>query len=242
MKAQQQTTEKHCVKEPNYAKSDELTAFEATKTSNVISMPGNHFVQSLNRSMPTKPKSADKRSRKYLTDNEVARLREAARKVGRLGERDSLIILLMYRHGLRVSELCSLRWDAIQLDESQIFINRMKNGSPSVHRLEGDEVRALRKLKRTQSASSFVFVSERKGPLSSRAVQTLIERAGKLAGIEFPVNAHALRHACGYGLANIGTDTRSIQAFLGHKNIQHTVTYTQLSTTRFNSFGAILKG
>lgn len=245
MTAQQNNIEKHCIKEPNCAKLDENAVSKGNKSGNVIQLTNNYFAQCSQpqkKLTPRKPKSEERRSRKYLTTDEVTRLRKAAKEVGRLGERDSLIILLMYRHGLRVSEVCSLRWEAVQLNDSVIHINRRKNGSASVQVLEGDEIRALRKLKREQLSSSFVFTSERKGPLSTRSVQTLIERAGRLAGIEFPVNAHSLRHACGYALANKGTDTRSIQAYLGHKNIQHTVTYTNLSSARFKSFGAILGG
>lgn len=240
-----ETTEKLCIKGTNYANFDELPDSEGNKIDNVIQMPGHHFAQCLiqpPKTTPRKPKSEDKRSRKYLTKDEVTRLRTAAKKIGRLGDRDSLIILMMYRHGLRVSELCGLKWQQVQLDQGVIHINRVKHGSASVQPLEADEIRALRKLKREQQTSPFVFISERKGPLSSRAVQAMIERAGQVAGIEFPVNAHALRHACGYALANAGTDTRSIQAYLGHRNIQHTTLYTQLSSTRFNSFGQILGG
>ena len=198
---------RHCTKQPIYEELDEQPTLEANKNDNVISMPGNRFMQSSTKPpkvMPRKPKSEDKRSRKYLTTDEAKRLRAAAKKVGRLGERDSLIVLLMYKHGLRVSELCDLKWEQLQLDNGVIHVNRLKNGSPSVQPLTGEETRALRKWKREQQANPYVFTSERKGPLASRTVQTMIERAGKLAGIEFPVNAHALRHSTGYALANAG--------------------------------------
>lgn len=236
---------RHCTKQPNYAEFDEQPTLEANKTDNVISLSNNRFMQSSTKppkAMPRKPKSEDKRSRKYLTTDEVTRLRAAAKKVGRCGDRDALIVLMMYRHGLRVGELCSLKWDQVQLDKGVIHINRAKNGSASVQPLGGDETRALRKLRREQPTNAYIFTSERKGPMSSRTVQAMIERAGVVAGIEFPVNAHSLRHSCGYALANAGTDTRSIQAYLGHKNIQHTVVYTQLSSNRFNSFNQILGG
>ncbi len=236
------TTSKHCAKQPNYEMIGSKPVSEASRNGNVVSLPGNRIAQSP-KVTPRKPKSQDRRSRKYLTPDEVTRLKTAAKGLGRLGERDSLIILMMYRHALRVSELCDMRWEQLHLDRGEIYVNRVKNGSASVQKLEGDEIRALRKLKREQQPTSpFVFVSERKGPLSSRAIQMMIERAGIAAGIEFPVNAHALRHAAGFALANAGADTRSIQGYLGHKNIQHTVLYTQLASDRFKSFGSILGG
>jgi site-specific recombinase XerD len=81
-----------------------------------------------------------------------------------------------------------------------------------------------------------VFTTERGGPFSTSAFAKLIEAAGVKAGLPFPVHAHMLRHACGYALANAGHDTRSLQAYLGHKNIQHTVRYTEMSPTRFKDF------
>jgi type 1 fimbriae regulatory protein FimB/type 1 fimbriae regulatory protein FimE len=81
-----------------------------------------------------------------------------------------------------------------------------------------------------------VFVTERKGPLTASGVRKLVARAGRNAGIAFPVHPHMLRHACGFKLANDGHDTRAIQHYLGHRNIQHTVRYTELAADRFNGF------
>ncbi len=106
----------------------------------------------------------------------------------------------------------------------------------SVHPLRGPELRALRKIARDYPETQYVFVTERKGPLTPDTVRKLIARAGKAAGIPFPVHPHMLRHACGYKLANEGHDTRAIQHYLGHKNIQHTVRYTELSPARFKEF------
>jgi type 1 fimbriae regulatory protein FimB/type 1 fimbriae regulatory protein FimE len=107
---------------------------------------------------------------------------------------------------------------------------------PSVHPLRGPELRALRQLKRDPVKPSYVFVSERRSPLTDSAVRKMIARAGRQAGFEFPVHPHMLRHPTGYKLANEGHDTRAIQHDLGHKNIQHTVRYTQLSSQRFDDF------
>jgi type 1 fimbriae regulatory protein FimE len=186
---------------------------------------------------PRKPKNADRRSREYLTPAEVQRLIKAAKESGRWGQRDAALILIAYRHALRVGELVDLKWDQINLDEGKIHINRSKRGDSSAHYLEGDEIRALRILRREHPDSPFVFCSERKGPMCTRAAFYLIARAGEKAGIEFPVHPHVLRHAKGYQLASKGIDTRAIQAYLGHRNIQHTTLYTQLDATRFKGFG-----
>lgn len=159
----------------------------------------------------------------------------AARKTGRHGHRDSTLILVGFRHGLRVSELVSLRWDQVDLGQGTLHVNRAKNGSPSTHPLRGTEIRALRRLKRDY-AGVYVFTTERKGPLTTSTVRKLIARTGEKAGFDFPIHPHMLRHSTGYYLANKGMDTRAIQAYLGHKQIQHTVRYTELSANRFKDF------
>ena len=188
-------------------------------------------------SPPVKPKNSDVRTREYLTSAEMKKLKEAARNNGRNGFRDWLLISLMYAHGLRVTEACDLRWDQVDFDHAKLHVNRLKNGDPSVHFLEGEEIRSLRKLKRETPDSDFVFNSERQGPLTARTAHHIVSRAGLLAGIKFPVHPHMLRHARGYRLAADGKDTRAIQGYLGHKNIQHTVLYTKLDPRRYKGFG-----
>ncbi len=190
---------------------------------------------------PSKIPNKDKRSREYLTQDEVRKMLVSAKSIGRHGARDALLILLCFRHALRVGELTDLKWDQFDLDNGLFHVNRLKNGSPSVHFLEGDEIRALRKLQRNYAGSVFVFASERRGPLSVNAVHKIVARAGLLAGIELSVHPHMLRHAKGFQLANNGIDTRAIQAYFGHKNIQHTVAYTQLDPSRFKGFGKDVK-
>ena len=185
---------------------------------------------------PTKPKNAARRSREYLTEPEVETLGKAAGKLGRHGHRDSTLILLGFRHGLRVGELIELRWDQVDLDGAALHVRRLKGGTPATHPLTGRELRALRKLRRDFPDGPYLFVSERGGPVTDSAVRKLIARAGEAAGLELPVHPHMLRHACGYYLANKGTDTRAIQAYLGHRSIQHTVRYTELAPGRFEGF------
>ena len=118
-----------------------------------------------------------------------------------------------------------------------LHVRRVKAGTPSSHPLLGDELRALRRLQRGQEPkSTFVFTSERGAPFTTAGFARMVERAGTEAKLGFKAHPHMLRHACGYALANKGHDTRALQAYLGHKNIQHTVRYTELSPTRFKDF------
>ncbi len=185
---------------------------------------------------PLRRPNKDLRSREYLTAEEVDQVIASARSVGRHGHRDSTLILVAFRHGLRVSELVALRWDMVDLKQGLMHVSRLKNGVNSTHPLRGPELRALRKLKRDYKDTPYVFVTERKGPLTASAVRKIITRAGDLAELGMPIHPHMLRHSTGYKLANDGHDTRAIQLYLGHKNIQHTVRYTELAQGRFKDF------
>jgi integrase len=190
----------------------------------------------VSRRPPRRRPNAEVRAREYLAEAEVNRLIAAAGE-NRHGHRDATMILLAYRHGLRAAELVALRWDAIDFAHGRLHVNRAKSGSPSVHPLSGRELRALRRLKREQEPESpFVFMSERGAPFTTAGFRKLIARLGVAAKFGFPVHPHMLRHACGCHLANKGVDTRSLQAYLGHRNIQHTVRYTELAPTRFRGF------
>jgi type 1 fimbriae regulatory protein FimB/type 1 fimbriae regulatory protein FimE len=188
------------------------------------------------RKVPVRRPNSAYRNREYLSEREVGKVIAAAGAQGRHGIRDSALILMAYRHGLRVSELVSLRWDQIDLAQGLVHVARLKNGMPSVHPLRGPELRALRRLQRDEASAAYVFVSERRAPLTPDAVRKIVARAGREAGIEFPIHPHMLRHATGYKLANDGHDTRAIQQYLGHRNIQHTTRYTDLAPTRFKDF------
>lgn len=159
-----------------------------------------------------------------------------AMKENRNGHRDATMILIAYRHGLKVSELCSLQWNQIDFESAAIHIRRVKRGTPATHPLTGIELRALRKLKRGGSSNPFVFVSERGAPFSTPGFARMMERAAERAKLEIKAHPHMLRHSCGFKLANDGVDTRSLQGYLGHRNIQHTVRYTELSPNRFKDF------
>jgi integrase len=190
----------------------------------------------LNGTVPPRRKpNATLRTREYLTEAEVERLIKAA-KANRYGQRDATMIIVAYRHGLRAAELVDLRWDQVDLGRNAaLHVRRVKRGTPATHPLQGDEMRALRELKRG-TQSPFVFVSERGAPFTTAGFAKMVARLGQEAKFKFRVHPHMLRHACGYALANAGHDTRALQAYLGHKNIQHTVRYTELSPGRFKDF------
>ena len=198
--------------------------------------PNGRFRPSPTNKPPRRRPNAETRSREHLTEAEVDKLIAAAGKVGRYGHRDATMILITFRHGLRVSELVALRWEQVDLKQGLLHVRRRKNGLPSTHPLRGVELRALRKLEPQNTAGAYVFVSERKAPLTDSAFRKIVARAGEAANIGLPVHPHMLRHSAGFKLANDGQDTRAIQQYLGHKNIQHTVAYTQLSPERFNNF------
>ena len=190
----------------------------------------------VNRTVPLRRPNAELRTREYLTDAEVGRLTKAAAG-NRWGQRDATMIAVAYRHGLRASELVDLRWDQIDFDTATLAVRRVKRGTPATHPIRGDELRALRKLAREQEPkSAFVFTSERGAPFTTAGFARMVERAGVEAKLGFKAHPHMLRHACGFALANKGHDTRALQAYLGHRNIQHTVRYTELSPDRFKNF------
>ena len=144
------------------------------------------------------------------------------------------MLLIAFRHGLRTSEVCGLQSSDVEFESATLHLRRAKGGATTTHPLLGDELIALRALKR-EAKSPFIFVSERGAPFSVAGLAKLIERAGVEAKLPFPVHAHMLRHACGSALANKGIDTRTLQAYLGHRSIQSTVRYTELAPGRFKN-------
>jgi type 1 fimbriae regulatory protein FimB len=185
---------------------------------------------------PPKVPNADRRCREHLTPAEIDRLIAAARRLGRHGDRDAAMILLAYRHGLRVSELVGLRREQVDLHQGLLHVRRRKSGLASTHPLRAPELRALRKVLRDYPETAYMLVSERRAPMTAATFRKLLARAGDVAGLGMPIHPHMLRHSTGFKLANDGQDTRAIQHYLGHKNIQYTALYTQLAQDRFNDF------
>jgi integrase len=191
----------------------------------------------INCTVTLRKPNAELRTREHLITNEVEKLIEVAGS-NRQGFRDALMILLAFRHGLRAAEVCDLRWEQIDFATATLHVRRIKHGTPATHPLTGRELRALRRHHRETPGApgAFVFVSERGAPLSAPGFSRMVERAGRGAKLGIKVHAHMLRHACGYALANAGNDTRALQAYLGHANIQNTTRYTVLAQDRFKGF------
>ena len=166
--------------------------------------------------------------RKYLTATEIEQLLVAAMR-GRYPDRDRLIILLSYRHGLRVSELIALQWSSVDFEKGRIYIHRMKRGRHGTHTLSQDEKSSLEALKKSHDGSGFIFTSERGGQMHRQNVNRIISEIAKNTDIAINCTPHVLRHSCGYALADKRVDTRRIQQYLGHKSILSTVVYTDLA-------------
>jgi type 1 fimbriae regulatory protein FimB len=180
--------------------------------------------------------AVDTRKKNFLTEAEIESFLKAARK-GRYGIRNFAMLLLAYRHGLRVSELVNMRIADVDLDTSRLFVRRCKGSLSTSQPLDGDEIRALRAWLRQRinspgCNSPLFFLSER-GPMTRQSFNYICAEVGKRAGLNIKVYPHMLRHSCGYALANKGHDTRLIQDFLGHRNIRHTQLYTRTAAVRF---------
>ena len=174
--------------------------------------------------------------RNYLVTAEVDRL-IAATKGSRNAARDRCLLVLMFRHGLRVSEACGLKLSQVDVDNRVVHVLRLKQGLSTTQPLRPEEIRViqawLRERKAMKSPTDAFFVSERRQPLSRKTAWLTVRKYGELAGLPLSVYPHMLRHACGYALADQGADTRLIQDYLGHRNIQHTVRYTAANPRRF---------
>jgi site-specific recombinase XerD len=188
------------------------------------------------KATPTSILSNPSNKRRYLTPDEIDRLIDAAKENKPHGHRNSTMILLCFRHGLRCSEAIALQWHQIDLKAGTIDIHRLKSGINSKHPLTGVELRALKRLRREQPHSRFVFLSQRGAPMTRQNVNVLLAALGTQARIEVPVTPHMLRHSCATKLANEGQDTSSLQHFLGHRNIQSTAIYTHMNANRFNGW------
>lgn len=171
-----------------------------------------------------------KRNYDFLAVDELELLEKAA-KQNRHGKRDWLAVRLAHRHGLRASEVSGMEWADVDLKGGKLLVRRVKGGQDATHWLEGDELRALRALKRTQpTGSRWVFLSERGGPWAAVSFSRMVERLGDAVLPGRGVHAHQLRHSCGHHLAAKGVDTRRIQDYLGHTSITSTRIYTQLQS------------
>src|SRR5215472_2145391 len=181
-----------------------------------------------------------RRRREYLTQGEVDKLLTASKSASRNPVRDYCVLLLMFRHGLRVSELCTIKVKDVNLEAGEFYAHRLKGSDGGPHPFYNGESTAVRawlarraKMNPPDDCDT-LFISERRKPLSRCTVWLMISQVAKAAGLEhLEIHPHMLRHSCGYALVNKGTDIRIIQGYLGHRSISSTVRYTKLDSKRF---------
>jgi len=180
------------------------------------------------------------RRREYLAAEEIERLLAATKSSSRNPVRNYCMLLLMFRHGLRVSELCSIKLSDIDVDAKTFHVKRLKGCDSGPHEFYNGESQGVKawliersKMNPPESCDT-LFISERRKPLSRVTVWLMINQVAQAAGLEhLDVHPHMLRHSCGYALVNKGTDIRIIQGYLGHRSISSTVRYTTLDKKRF---------
>jgi type 1 fimbriae regulatory protein FimB len=184
--------------------------------------------------------SRAKRTREYLTAEEIDKLLTAAKTASRNPARDYCALLLMFRHGLRVSELCAIKLSDINVSTKEFHVNRLKGCDSGPHEFYNGESQAVKAwlLERAKmhppAGVDTLFISERRKPLSRITVWHMIGLVAKAAGLaHLSIHPHMLRHSTGFNLVNKGTDIRTIQGYLGHRSISSTVRYTKLDSRRF---------
>ena len=171
------------------------------------------------------PTNISKRDREYLLESEVNRLLVATKdnKDDFLAARNYLIILLSYRHGLRISELTGLKWEQIELEEARIHINRLKGSNSGVHPMPADECLLCTNLRSQQpTKSSWVFTSRTGLVLTRDGVRKALAAICAIAKLEISFHHHMLRHSCTHALEVKGCDTHLIQEYLGYRSLKHT--------------------
>lgn len=190
-----------------------------------------HSVKSLVNSTPV---DAHERTRDYLSEAEFRILLQGTRG-SRYRWRNTAMLMLTFYHGLRVSELCHLKRQDVDLTHGRLWITRLKGSLSTEQPLLTEERRALTRYltQRGDSQLPWLFLSERGGQFTRFTINYLLRISGERAGLAFRVHPHMLRHGCGYALANRGYDLRLIQDYLGHRDPKHTTRYTRTAANRF---------
>ncbi len=186
-----------------------------------------------------KPTQKERHAPKYLTENQVEHLITVAKTCGHNDwqkKRNTLLVMMLFRHGLRRTEAKTLRWNEINFEDSQIHITRLKNGKICVHPIREREMRMMKKFRRMSPNFMYVFPTTDGAMLSDSGFRHILNKIGMNSNLPFRIHPHMLRHACGFCLAHKGVDTRAIQEYLGHKDISHTAVYTETAPNRFNNF------
>jgi len=186
--------------------------------------------------LPPSRKKVAKRRRDYLLPAEVDQLLEGALETGRHAHRNYALILICFRHGLRLGELTNLQWSAVDFGRKTLRVTRLSNGVNSTHPLHPIEIKALRKLQKEYPSGRYVFVSDKGKKLSTRSVSRIVAEAGEIAGLRFHVSLRMLRHGCGHALAAAGHNMVALQHYMGHRNIRHTLRYFELPEHPFRTF------
>ena len=174
----------------------------------------------------------------FITADEHKQLLIGAGRL-RHPERNRLLIMLLYRHGLRESEAVGLYLRDLNLARARLWVRRLKNGLSTEHPIADDELRLLRRYLRVRDSSlPWLFINGQQGQLSRHSVIYVLQQAAEQGGIARRITPHMLRHGCGYYLANRGHDLRVIQDYLGHRDPRHTARYTRTAAHRFQNLWA----
>ena len=190
-----------------------------------------HKVESVPNPLPV---DGHERARDYLSEAEFAVLLHGTRQ-SRHQWRNTAMLMLMFYHGLRVTELCRLKHHDVDLHHGRLWVQRLKGSLSTEQPLQADELRALKRYltQRGDSGLPWLLLNERGDPFTRSSINYLVEVTGQRAGLAFHVHPHMLRHGCGYALANRGYDLRLIQDYLGHRDPKHTTRYTRTAAGRF---------
>jgi len=185
-----------------------------------------------------KIKDKDRGYPKYLTEKQIDHLIEVAYTTGtkKNRKRNALLLFMLYRHGLRISEAAGLRWSQINEPDRQLTVYRLKNGKMSIHPIDYREMRMINAWKKECHCDTYIFANLRGDKNNGSELHRTISNLGKRSKIGHHIHPHMFRHACGFYLANKGVDTRAIQEYLGHKDITKTVIYTEMAPNRFKGF------